>query len=189
MTDDKIRKNAENQQHYPQKMDSITLLAGNMAHDFNNQLTVINGYADILLGMIPETEESYSMISEIRDAVMRSWELTEELLDFSRKKPLKTESVNINDVLGKLKSEINKMRSPGVDLEVISSSEPAEVKLDTTRLEKAIINLVTNALYAMGDGGKLTICISSADETPPNAIPQWLAGCAFIEDSRKSTDE
>ncbi len=52
------KKNAEQQRCYLKKMDAVTLLAGNMAHDFNNQLTVINGYADILLEMIPETEES-----------------------------------------------------------------------------------------------------------------------------------
>jgi len=55
--DEKIKKDAEKQQCYLQKMDAVALLAGNMAHDFNNHLTVINGYADILLDMIPETEE------------------------------------------------------------------------------------------------------------------------------------
>ena len=153
-------------------MDSITLLAGNMAHDFNNQLTVINGYADILLGMIPKTEEPYSMITEIRDAVMRSQELTEELLDFSRTKPLRTENVNINDMLGKLKNEINKTLNPRVVLEVINDSKPAEVRLDPNRLEKTIMNLVTNARDSMPEGGKLTICTSSADEISPNSIPE-----------------
>jgi two-component system, cell cycle sensor histidine kinase and response regulator CckA len=171
-TDIKDKKNTEKQRCYSQKMDAVTLLAGNMAHDFNNQLTVINGYADILLEMIPDTQESYSMICEIRDAVMRSRELTEELLGFSRKKPLKTENVNINDVLDKLKNEISKTLSPTADLEVISDPELAEVKLDPARLEKAIMNLVTNAREAMPNGGKLTICTSNVEKLPSGAIPQ-----------------
>ena len=147
-------------------------MAGNMAHDFNNQLTVINGYADILLEMTPEREESYSMISEIRDAVMRSRELTEELLWFSRKKPLRTENVNINDMLDKLKSKINRTLSPAVDLEVISDPELAEAKLDPIRLEKTIMNLVTNARDAMPGGGKLSICTSNVAPQKKIAIPQ-----------------
>jgi len=159
--DEKIKKDAEKQQCYLQKMDAVALLAGNMAHDFNNHLTVINGYADILLDMIPETEESYSMISEIHHAVMRSRNLTEELLGFSRKKPLMVEKVNINDVLDKLKSEISRILAPAVDLEVISDPELAEVNLDPIRLEKVIINLVTNARDAMPDGGNLKIEIAN----------------------------
>lgn len=170
MTEKENKKNTEKQRCYSLKMDAVTRLAGNMGHDFNNQLTVIGGYADILLEMIPESQESYSMICEIRDAVMRSRELTEELLGFSRKKPLRTENVNINDVLDKLKDEITKTLAPAVKLEMILAPELAEIKLDPDRLEKTIINLVANARDAMPDGGIFTICTSAVDSVPQNAI-------------------
>ncbi|MCK5113146.1 MAG: hypothetical protein KAR11_00090 [Phycisphaerae bacterium] len=169
----KKNEDAEKLECFLRKMDAVTLLAGNMSHDFNNHLTVINGYADLLLDMIPETQEAHEMVAEILQAVGRSRLLTEELLDFSRNKPFKTETVNLNAVLGKLKDQIVQTLPPAIDFQLVCNAEAAEVLLDPGRLEKAAKSLVANAAAAMPDGGTLTITTSTADKLPPNLIPQY----------------
>ncbi len=151
------RKKLEQQFFQAQKMEAIGKLAGGVAHDFNNILTVIQGYSDLLLTKIPEHEPFYREILQIKKAGLRASQLTHQLLAFSRRQVIQPKVVNLNDLI----HEIQKMlrRLIGEDIKLVVHLDPhlGNVKIDPGQFDQIMMNLAVNARDAMPNGGVLTI--------------------------------
>ncbi len=145
-----------------QKMESLGRLAGGVAHDFNNHLTVIAGYCDLLLaGMEPGPKREE--VEEIRAAGQRAATLTQQLLAFSRKQLAERKPLHLNEVV----EESGKMlgRLIGEQVRIITSLDPALglVVADRGQIVQILMNLVINARDAMPSGGKILIETANTD--------------------------
>lgn len=151
------RRKLEEQLRQSQKMEAIGQLAGGVAHDFNNMLTVILGYADVLLTSGHLSGADREALCEIQKASQSAASVTHQLLAFSRKQVIKPEIVNLNAVV----TELNKMltRLLGEDVELIADLEPTlwPIRFDPGQVEQVLINISVNARDAMPQGGRLTI--------------------------------
>ena len=146
-----------------QKMEAIGILAGGVAHDFNNILTTIIGNAGLALMEAEKDGPLRKEIEAIRTAGERAASLTRQLLAFSRKQIIRPEILDLNKIL----TEMEKMlaRLIGEDVELLMVPGPAlwQVKADPGQMEQVIMNLVVNARDAMPEGGKLTVETANAD--------------------------
>jgi len=141
-----------------QKMEAIGRLAGGIAHDFNNMLTVILGHTGIMLQAEAGSDENHQQhLDSIKRAAERSAGLTRQLLAFGRKQIMQPAVLNLNTVV----SELDKMlrRIIGEDIRLQTSLDAAlrNVKVDPSRIEQVMMNLVVNSRDAMPEGGRLTI--------------------------------
>ncbi len=151
------KKRTEEQLFQSQKLGSIGQLAGGVAHDFNNQLTVIIGFADILLDMIEETDPMYAYLDEIKKASDRSAQLTSQLLSFTRKQMGQKESVNPNKLILNMHGMFKRIVGENIDFQTLANDEVGIVHVDPFQIEHVLTNLVVNARDVMPDGGRLTI--------------------------------
>src|SRR5262249_12295019 len=137
-------------------MEAIGRLAGGVAHDFNNVLTAILGYSDVLLGQI-EDAELRSSVEEIRKAGERAASLTNQLLAFSRKQLLAPRVLDVNALVLGTKRMLQRVIGEDVSLVTDVERVLANVKADPGQLEHVLMNLAINARDAMPGGGRLTI--------------------------------
>jgi PAS domain S-box-containing protein len=140
-----------------QKMESIGRLAGGVAHDFNNMLAVIMGFAELSKASMPRDGQLRKNLDQIFKAAKNSIELTRQLLTFSRKEIISPRAVNMNELIHE--TEKNLLRLIGEDIRL--SFNPSEViwttNLDPFQLDQILINLAVNARDAMPNGGELRI--------------------------------
>jgi len=147
----------EQQLRQAQKVEAIGRLAGGVAHDFNNILTTILGYSELMLTRIKPDDSLRANIEEIRKAAERAAALTRQLLAFSRKQILEPKVVNLNDTLKDLSTMLRRMIGEDIELTTIGAPDLGRVKVDPSQIEQVIINLAINARDAMPQGGKLKI--------------------------------
>ncbi|MCC2111536.1 MAG: response regulator, partial [Hyphomicrobiales bacterium] len=149
-----------------QKMQAIGQLAGGVAHDFNNVLTAIIGFSDLLLANHRPSDPSFPDIMNIKQNANRAAGLVRQLLAFSRRQTLRPQVLALGDVLSDLTVLLDRLLSEKVSLEMIHGRDLWPVKLDVNQFEHVIVNLGVNARDAMPEGGKLTIRTSNiaADE-------------------------
>jgi PAS domain S-box-containing protein len=151
------RRVLEEQFRQAQKMEAVGRLAGGVAHDFNNILTAIIGYSDLLLRSASLSEEDRRDLAEIRDAADRAARLTKQLLTFSRKQVVQIQPVNLNDLVQGMEPMLKRLLGEDVTLTTALAPDLAAVEADPGQLEQVIMNLAVNARDAMPDGGQLTI--------------------------------
>ena len=167
------RKQLQDQLCRSQRMEAFGQLAAGVAHDFNNFLTTILGYGDLLLherqikGMLADH------VTEIRAAAGRASALTQQLLAFSRKHPLEPKVVEVNSIITNLERSL--LRLIGENISVVChlhhEKEGAHIKADPNQLTQIILNLAVNARDAMPQGGQLTLETAIADLTERNEPP------------------
>jgi PAS domain S-box-containing protein len=158
------RKSLETELHQAQKMQAVGQLAGGIAHDFNNILTVILGYAQILLDREHPDEELVRRSSEqIRNSAERAAALTRQLLAFSRKQVLQPRVLNFNQVLAGLDKMLRRLIAENIHISTITAPGLGSVKADPAQVEQVILNLAINARDAMPNGGHLTIETANVD--------------------------
>jgi PAS domain S-box-containing protein len=154
---DAERRRLEEQLLQAQKMESLGRLAGGVAHDFNNHLTVITGYCDMLLACMEPGDIRREEVEEIRAAGVRAGTLTQQLLAFSRKQIAERKPVNLNEVV----EESGKMlrRLIGENVEIVTTLDPALglVVADRGQMSQILMNLSINARDAMPTGGTIQI--------------------------------
>jgi two-component system cell cycle sensor histidine kinase/response regulator CckA len=147
----------EEQLHQAQKMESIGRLAGGVAHDFNNMLTVILGYAELIKSRLDHGDPLQTDIAEIEKAAARSRDLTRQLLAFSRKEIIVPKPVDLNSLIVGAQKALPRLIGEDIDLRFYPGTNLWNIKFDPSQMEHILINLSANARDAMPDGGKLTI--------------------------------
>jgi two-component system cell cycle sensor histidine kinase/response regulator CckA len=151
------RQHLEAQLRQAQKLEAVGRLAGGVAHDFSNLLTVIGGYSDLLLSDLDPGNPLHRHAAAINHAAARGTALTRQLLVFSRRQVLQRTVLDLNAVV----TETGKMlqRLIGEDIALVTTLDPAlgRVNADPGRLEQVILNLAVNARDAMPQGGRLTL--------------------------------
>src|SRR5690349_581069 len=140
-----------------QKLEAVGRLAGGISHDFNNLLTVILGYSDIMKRNLPDSHPLRRNVEEIVRASERAASLTRQLLAFSRKQVMQPKVFDMNTVVTDLNKMLRRMIGEDIELRVISQADLGNIKADPVQLEQVIMNLVVNARDAMPKGGKLSI--------------------------------
>lgn len=140
-----------------QKMEAVGRLAGGVAHDFNNILTVILGSADLLLSRLSSDAPEREEVEEVQGAAERAATLTAQLLAFSRKQVMKPEVLDVNEKVEGMRGLLDRVLGENIDLVWSLSPGLHPVKFDPGRIEQVVMNLAVNARDAMPDGGKLTI--------------------------------
>ena len=169
------QKTLEARLRQAQKMEAIGQLAGGIAHDFNNLMTVVIGFADIILGQLPSESPLRTPIQQIKKSGERAASLTQQLLAFSSKQIVQPQLLNLNNVVTDAVPMLK--RTLGEDVELTTILEPTlgRVHADPGQLVQVVLNLAVNARDAMRTGGKLTletrnVKVDAADrQRPPNA--------------------
>jgi two-component system cell cycle sensor histidine kinase/response regulator CckA len=140
-----------------QKMQAIGQLAGGVAHDFNNVLTAIIGFSDLLLANHRPTDPAFHDIMQIKQNANRAAGLVRQLLAFSRRQTLRPQVLQLGEVLSDLQMLLRRLVGETVELDVKHGRDLWLVKADINQFEQVIVNLVVNARDAMPDGGKIVV--------------------------------
>ena len=140
-----------------QKMQAIGQLAGGVAHDFNNVLTAIIGYSDLLLANHRPTDPSFQDIMQIKQNANRAAGLVRQLLAFSRRQTLRPQVLQVDDMLSELQMLMRRLVGEKIALELRHGRDLWLVKADLNQLEQVVVNLVVNARDAMPGGGRITL--------------------------------
>ena len=154
------QRRLEDQFREAQKMDAIGRLAGGVAHEFNNQLTAIQGYCQmLLLNASPESPE-YEPLKNIEKAVKRSADTANRLLAYSRRQTLQLKQVDIVQAVKESAELFGKIFEENIEIEIDLPDEPCIASIDPNRLQQILLNLALNARDAMPDGGKLNVSVA-----------------------------
>ena len=140
-----------------QKMESIGQLAGGVAHDFNNILTVIHGYSELVINSLEPANPIRDDVKEIKTAAERASALTRQLLAFSRKQVLQPKVIDLNSLVTNMVKMLRRMIGEGIKLNTLLASDLASIKADPGQIEQIMLNLAVNAKDAMPNGGTLTV--------------------------------
>ncbi len=151
------RKQLEQQLQQSQKMESIGRLAGGVAHDFNNILSVINGYSEICLLKMAEDNPYRQEIETIFESGKRAARLTQQLLAFSRKQIVRKEFFALNDEIVDIRRMLDRLLGEDITIVFDLRDDLWPIKADRSQMEQVILNLAVNARDAMPVGGTLTI--------------------------------
>ena len=157
------RMHLEEQLRNVQQLEAIGRLAGGVAHDFNNILSIIMGHDELLMAAVGEDENARNGLEQIRRAADRAASLTQQLLAFSRKQVLQPRVLDLNEAV----ADVQKMLSRviGEDIELVASLHPSlvAVKADPGQVEQVLMNLAVNARDAMPHGGRLMMETSNVE--------------------------
>jgi PAS domain S-box-containing protein len=154
---------AEGMLRQSQKLESIGRLAGGVAHDFNNILGVILGYAEMMLTQTPDGHRARPRLEQIIKAAQRAAGLTRQLLAFSRKQVMRPQPLDLNAVIADMRGMLERLVGEDLEFEVRSQARLRTVEADRTQVEQVVMNLVVNARDAMPRGGRLIIETANAD--------------------------
>lgn len=154
------RKQLEAQLFQAQKMEAVGRLAGGVAHDFNNVLTVISGFSELLLEELPAGEGPHEEVLQIKAAAARAAALTRQLLAFSRKQILRPRLVDVGALVRSVEPLLERAVTEEVTIHLRVADFTSPVLADAVQLEQVLLNLAVNATEAMPDGGSLTIEVS-----------------------------
>ncbi|HTG01901.1 MAG TPA: ATP-binding protein [Nitrospirota bacterium] len=151
------QRRMEAQLRHVQKMEAIGTLSGGIAHDINNILTAIIGYANVLKLKLNQDNQLRAYVEQILASSERATSFTQSLLAFSRKTAISLKPVEINEMLRQSESMLRGLLIQGIDLTLSLTEANTTVVADIGQLEQLLINLISNACDAMPDGGSITI--------------------------------
>ncbi len=146
-----------------QKMESIGRLAGGVAHDFNNILSVIIGYSDLIMHKLPKNSEEWEELQIINESGKKAAGLTRQLLAFSRKQVLEMKVANLNAIVQDMSKLLSRMIGEDVALVFNISNRTRNVLADPSQIEQILMNLAVNSRDAMQEGGTFTIGVSDVE--------------------------
>lgn len=158
------RKQVEAQYQHSQKMEAIGLLAGGVAHDFNNKLGIMMLFCEMIEDLLsPEQKRAREYLQNVYSAVNDSARLTKQLLACGRKQVLDLKVANLNDVIVSKQDSLPRMLGETVRVVFHLDKELPNVRIDVSQMDQVLINLCLNARDAMPSGGTLTIETGSVD--------------------------
>ena len=157
VNDIRQRKLLEQQLLHAQKMEAIGRLAGGVAHDFNNMLTVISGYGEMALAAMPAADPLRRHIEAILLAANRAGAVTRQLLAFSHTPPIQTEVIDLNALITDTEKMLRCLVRENIALELVLQSGLGSLRADPHQVEQAFVNLVINSRDAMPAGGRITV--------------------------------
>jgi PAS domain S-box-containing protein len=170
------RKHAEAEQarleqrlRQAEKMEAVGRLAGGIAHDFNNLLGGILGYAELLAENAPAGSPLKRYADNVLTGASRASGLVEQILSYSRSQRGKRITVDLGRVVSETLELVRGSLPPGIALEADLSS-PLYVVGDETQLHQVTMNVCTNAVHAMGEGGRIRVVLESADNPAERAL-------------------
>lgn len=153
----------QEQLHHMQKMEAIGQLAGGVAHDFNNVLTIIHGNAQLVLAEGNQLkEENRRCLQQISDAAERAANLTRQLLAFGRKQDIQFQPLNLNHVINNFTRMLKRVIGEHIVLQCHCAGNLPPINADVGMIEQVLINLIVNARDAMPDGGSISITTEAA---------------------------
>ena len=164
----KLREELEGQLRQSQKVEALGRLAGGVAHDFNNRLTVIMGYAELLLRQFPEPNVVRTHAEHVLESAQRASDLTRRLLAYGRRQVLNPQVFDLNVLLERMRHLLQQLSGDDVTL-TMSLCTDRPIHADPGQIEQVILNLVMNARDAMPKGGQLRIETRNASATNGHA--------------------
>jgi two-component system, cell cycle sensor histidine kinase and response regulator CckA len=147
----------EEQLRQSQRMDAVGRLAGGVAHDFNNILSIILGYGESVLEQLQAKDPLRADVEEIHKAAQRAAELTKQLLMFSRQQLVEPKVLDLNEVLSGMERMLRRLLGEQLEIVSLLAADLGRIRADRGNIEQVIMNLVVNAKDAMPKGGRLTI--------------------------------
>jgi signal transduction histidine kinase/CheY-like chemotaxis protein len=160
------RREVEEQLRQVQRMEAVGRLAGGMAHETNNQMAVVLGFADFVLGRTDLAERVREDVEQIRKAAERTAGITSQLLAFSRRQLARPRVLNLNEIVTEFEPVLRRAMSADCDLVLRCAPDLGPVKADPGQLEQVLLNLALNACDAMPHGGTLTVETANLALTP-----------------------
>jgi PAS domain S-box-containing protein len=182
------QRRLEEQFRQSQKMEAIGQLAGGVAHDFNNILTVIHGHASMLTAGGALGDGAARSAQQIVQAADRAAGLTRQLLTFSRRQVMQTRQLSFNDVLRNITKLLARILGEDISLRVLYAPDNPVVQADESMMEQVMLNLAVNARDAMPNGGELTLEVTLVEFAEPDPVrhPEGRAGqfvCLRVADT------
>ena len=159
---DAVRQ-SEERLRQAQKLEALGRLAGNFAHEFNNLLTMILGYAELLQTSVQGDALMGTYVEKTRKAAKRASNLIRQLLAFGRRQVLEPRVLDLNAVVLETCQILSKTLADDIEITAVPSSAPAWVRADRNQIEQMMINLASNAQEAMTSGGTLSFSVSTVD--------------------------
>lgn len=171
-----------------QKLEAIGTLAGGVAHDFNNILSVVLGYSDYLLSKLDKEDKIYSIMEDIREASNRGASLTGQLLAFSRKQAIQISPLNLNNILRGIEKILTRLMTENVKLRFNLEENLRIIEADRGQMDQIVMNMAVNSSNAMPEGGFLTISSANINIDKTEAENNPLSGAGkFVSLSIKDT--
>jgi PAS domain S-box-containing protein len=188
------RARLEQRLRQAEKMEAVGRLAGGIAHDFNNILGGILGYAELLAENAPPGSPLKRYADNVLTGANRAGSLVEQILSYSRTQRGKRVSVDVAAVVAETLELVRGSLPQGIRLVTALPSAPLHVVGDATQLHQVTMNLCTNAIHAMGDGGTLRVSLEPAEVPVERALAHTTlhAGtyaCLTVEDTGQGMDE
>lgn len=140
-----------------QKMESVGRLAGGVAHDFNNMLSIIQGHASLALERLDPNSPTTGDLREIKKAAERSAKLTRQLLAFARRQPTEPRALDLDETIGQMRRMLGQLVGEDVRLRFVPGAGFARVRIDPAQVDQLLTNLCTNARDAIAGAGTVTI--------------------------------
>jgi PAS domain S-box-containing protein len=160
------RRNLEEQLRQAQKMEAVGQLAGGVAHDFNNILTAVYGFTDLVRTTLRTDDERHEQLGYVIDAATRGRDLVAQLLAFGRRQRLNVEVVNMDEVVVSVEPMLRRLIGEHIAVRIAVGAFTSPIKADSAQLGQVIVNLALNARDAMPNGGTLTIETATVDLDP-----------------------
>jgi len=179
------QKQLEEMVRHAQRLESIGRLAGGVAHDLNNLLVPILGYAQLLTDEVRPEDPRYADLQQIQHAAQRAKDLTRQLLAFGRKQVLELVPIDLRQVVGGFEKLLRRTLREDVRIEVHLADAAGTVMADVGQIEQVLMNLCVNAQDAMPDGGKLVIEVGGVDDADGRPVQVELA----VTDTGTGIDE
>ena len=191
---EKAHQKVQEQLLQAQKMESVGRLAGGVAHDYNNTLGVILGYAELMRDSLAPDNPKYENLQQIIKATRSSADITRQLLAFARKQTIAPKVLDLNKQVENMLKMLRRLIGENIELEWIPQADPGMVKMDTSQIDQILANLCVNARDAIEDTGKIIIGTRSmtVDEDYCRNHPEFRPGdfvCLTVSDTGSGMDE
>lgn len=157
------RRKLQDQLRQVQKMEAVGRLAGGVAHDFNNLVTIINGYSDLVLEGMPQGQKITEFVRQIKRAGERAAALTKQLLAFSRLQMLQSIVVDLNGLILDMETMLQRLIGEDIQLNFELAPDLKTIIADPGQMEQVLLNLIVNARDSISDVGSVTVKTSNVD--------------------------